>query len=498
MSLILTHSYKNGKVIRMDNLFKTQALQEIDKSADLFCRVSDAIFDAPETAFQEHTAARLMCEALEAEGFSVQRGLAGMDTAFAASFGSGSPTIGILAEYGALSNMSQQAGLLEPSPVQKGAPGRACGHNLLGGGVMAAAVAVKRYLEASGTAGTVICYGCPGEEGGSGKAFMARDGVFDQLDCALTWHPSTINMSSPASTLANYQVSFRFRGTAAHAAHLGRSALDALELMTTGIQYLREHIIPEARIHYAITNAGGAAPNVVQSEAEIVYLIRAPHANQVEEIYQRVQKVAQGAALMTETGVEETGFKASYNVLPNHTLGAVMGDNLLALGAPTCTQEEWDWARAMCDTIQRPNRLFQTAAGMMGPKGAGFVSAYQDKAICDAALPYVPVQYVLPSSSDVGDVSWVCPTAQIGAATMCAGTPGHSWQLTAQGKSSIAHKGMLLAGKVIAGTAIDLLCHPEILVKAKEEHTKTLDGGGYRPLILQNIGPLDVLGEPDA
>ena len=226
----------------MDNLFKTQALQEIDKSADLFCRVSDAIFDAPETAFQEHTAARLMCEALEAEGFSVQRGLAGMDTAFAASFGSGSPTIGILAEYGALSNMSQQAGLLEPSPVQKGAPGHACGHNLLGGGAMAAAVAVKRYPEASGTAGTVICYGCPGEEGGSGKAFMARDGVFDQLDCALTWHPSTINMSSPASTLANYQVSFRFRGTAAHAAnaaHLGRSALDALELMTTGIQYLR-------------------------------------------------------------------------------------------------------------------------------------------------------------------------------------------------------------------------------------------------------------------
>lgn len=485
----------------MDNLLKKQALDEIDRNAEQFCHISDAIFDAPETAFQEHTAARLLCGALEEEGFAVRRGLAGMETAFSASFGAGSPRIGILAEYDALPNMSQEAGLLEQSPAQKGAPGHACGHNLLGVGALAAAVGVKRYLEASGMAGTVICYGCPGEEGGSGKAFMAREGAFDQLDCALTWHPSTVNIAPPVSTLANYQIAFRFYGTASHAAsapHLGRSALDALELMNTGVQYLREHIIPEARVHYAITNAGGAAPNVVQPEAEAVYLIRAPRADQVEEIYQRVQKIAQGAAMMTETEVKETSFKAAYNILPNHTLGAVLGDNLLVLGAPEYTPEEWDWAQAVNDTIQRPNSLLLTAANMMGPKGAELVSGYLGRAIYDVALPYVPVKYVLPSSSDVGDVSWVCPTAQVAAATMCAGTPGHSWQLAAQGKSSIAHKGMLLAGKVIAGAAIDLLCWPELLAKAKEEHKKTLAGGCYRPLIPRNVQPLDVLSEPDA
>lgn len=488
-------------MIIVDNTLKNQALQEIDRKAEQFCRVSDAIFDAPETAFQEHTAASLLCEAMEAEGFTVQRGMAGMDTAFAASFGSGSPKIGILAEYDALPNMSQAAGALEPSPAQKGAPGHACGHNLLGGGALAAAVAVKEYLKASGQPGTVICYGCPGEEGGSGKAFMARDGAFDGLDCALTWHPATVNIAPPVSTLANYQVSFRFRGTASHAAsapHLGRSALDALELMNTGVQYLREHIIQEARTHYAITNTGGSAPNVVQPEAEAVYLIRAPRAEQVEEIYHRVQKVAQGAAMMTETQVEETSFKAAYNILPNHTLGGVLGENLLSLGAPSYTPEEWAWAEALNNTIQRPNSLLQTAAGMMGPKGEAMAAACLGKAIYDVALPYVPMKYVLPSSSDVGDVSWVCPTAQVAAVTMCAGTPGHSWQLAAQGKSSIAHKGMLLAGKAITGAAIDLLCQPELLAKAREEHQKTLGTSRYRPLIPGNIQPLDVLGEPDA
>lgn len=484
----------------MDNTLKNQALHAIDQNASQFCRISDAIFDTPETAFQEHTAAALLCEALEEEGFTVQRGLAGMDTAFSASFGSGAPKIGILAEYDALPNMSQTANLLEQSPVQKGAPGHACGHNLLGAGALAAAVGTKRYLESSGIAGTVICFGCPGEEGGSGKAFMARDGVFDELDCALTWHPSTVNIAPPVSTLANYQVFFRFYGAASHAAsapHLGRSALDALELMNTGVQYLREHIIPEARVHYAITNAGGSAPNVVQPEAEAVYLIRAPRVEQVAEIYQRVKKIAQGAAMMTETRVEESSFKAAYNILPNHTLGAVLGENLLKLGPPSYSPEEWSWAEAMNNTIQHPNRLLQTAMNMMGPKGVELASAYLDKAIYDVALPYVPVNYVLPSSSDVGDVSWVCPTAQAATATMCAGTLGHSWQLAAQGKCSIAHKGMLLAGKVIAGAAIDLLCQPALIEKAKEEHQKSLAGSCYRPLIPQHIQPLDVLSEPD-
>lgn len=481
-------------------LNKKYALDEIDRWAEEFCAVSDEIFDRPETAYQEKTAADLLCKALSAHGFQVERGVAGIDTAFLASYGTGRPVIGILAEYDALPGMSQRAGALEPIAVEKNAPGHACGHNLLGAGALAAAVGVKSYLESSGKQGTVVCCGCPGEEGGSGKAFMARAGLFDRLDCALTWHPNDVNIVPPITTLANCQIGLKFTGVASHAAispHLGRSALDALELTNTGIQYLREHMLPDARVHYAITNAGGLAPNVVQAEAEGLYLIRAPQAGQMQELCERVRRIAQGAALMTDTQVEETSFKAVYNVIPNHTIGKVMGANLLELGVPSYTQEERDWAQAIQSTIQRPSRLLEMAAAQMGPKGTALISPYLGKPIYDVALPYVPIQYVLPSSSDVGDVSWVCPTAQVSTATFCAGTPGHSWQLAAQGKSALAHKGMLLAGKVIAGAAIDLLNAPDILAQAQEEHRKATGGQSYQPLIPDRISPQDVVSNPD-
>lgn len=473
------------------NQDKKQALAGIDLRQEKICGLSNAIFDNPETAFEEHIAADLMCTMLEEEGFSVVRGVSGMATAYVARYGVGKPVIGLLAEYDALPGMSQEAGALSAHPVTPDAPGHACGHNLLGAGALAAALSVKDYLSHTGGSGTVICYGCPGEEGGSGKAFMARDGLFDELDAALTWHPESVNIVPPSATLANYQMGFRFKGIAAHASsapYLGRSALDGLELMCTGIQYLREHIIPEARIHYAITNAGGTAPNVVQAEAEGQFVIRAPHASQVAEIYKRVQNIARGAALMTDTEVKETSFKAIYDIMPNHTLGKILSENLQAFGSPTYTGEEWDYAKAVNDTITHPNQLLKMAAGFMGSKGQEMVAPYLSKPIYDLTLPYVPIRHVLPSSSDVGDVSWVTPTAQVAVATMCANTSAHTWQLASQGKSSIAHKGMLLAAKVMAGGAIDLLDNPEMLQAARQEHQQAV-GDGYKPLIPDHISP---------
>ena len=240
----------------------------------MICAASDAVWDHPETAFQEFKSTEILCELLEKEGFSVERNLAGIQTAFSGRFGHGKPVVGILGEFDALSGLSQESESIEKVPVCEGEPGHGCGHNLLGAGSVAAAIAVKEYLEKNGKEGTVVFFGCPGEEGGSGKGFMARDGVFDELDFAISWHPGDQNEVSVGSSLANYQVFYRFFGTASHAAacpELGRSALDAVELMNTGVQYLREHAIQEARIHYAITNTGGYSPNVVQPFAEVLY-----------------------------------------------------------------------------------------------------------------------------------------------------------------------------------------------------------------------------------
>ena len=255
---------------------KEQALQSIDREQEAVCCASDKIWDHPETAFQEIKSTEILCELLEKEGFSVERNLAGIATAFSGRFGHGKPVVGILGEFDALSGLSQESEKAEKISIVDGAPGHGCGHNLLGAGSVAAAIAVKEYLKQNEKEGTVVFFGCPGEEGGSGKSFMARDGVFDELDFAITWHPGDQNVVSVGSSLANYQIIYRFYGTAAHAAacpESGRSALDAVELMNTGVQYLREHVIQEARIHYAITNTGGFSPNVVQPYAEVLYLM---------------------------------------------------------------------------------------------------------------------------------------------------------------------------------------------------------------------------------
>ena len=322
---------------------KAEALKAVDRERGPVCEASDRIWDQPETAFQEFHSTDVLCELLEKEGFRVEKNLAGIATAFSGTYGSGKPVVGILGEFDALSGLSQESESLEKTALVDGAPGHGCGHNLLGAGSVAAAIAVKEYLEKNGKEGTVIFFGCPGEEGGSGKSFMARDGVFDNLDFAVTWHPGDKNVVSVGSSLANYQIIYRFYGQASHAAacpELGRSALDAVELMNTGVQYLREHIIQEARIHYAITNTGGYSPNVVQPYSEVLYLIRAPKNSQVKEIYERVNDIARGAALMTGTKMELQFVKACSNLVDNTVMEEIMQKNLEEIEREPYTAEE--------------------------------------------------------------------------------------------------------------------------------------------------------------
>ncbi len=400
------------------NESKRKAAQYIDDHKKDFAHLSDQIWTFSETRFEEVRSANVLCDTLKKEAFEIESGIGGMPTAFIASYGSGSPVIGILAEYDALSGLSQKAGHGDKCPVEEGGNGHGCGHNLLGVGSLAAAVAVKNHLEMNKGSGTIRLYGCPAEEGGSGKVYMVRAGAFDDVDIALSWHPFAQNAVWSVSSLANYQVYFRFHGKSAHAAaspHLGRSALDAVELMNVGVNYMREHVVPEARIHYAVTNTGGTAPNVVQAEAEVLYLMRAPELNQVQDIYERVCDIARGAALMTQTRCEIVFDKACSNVVLNDTLNRVLYENLKKVGPATITTEDEAYANKITKTLS-PSDLAteENMVKMYAPQqGYKVVKALRGKVLSDQIIPYEGTAGVLPGSTDVGDVSWVVPTAQI-------------------------------------------------------------------------------------
>lgn len=466
----------------------------IEDKKNIFIDVNNKIWQYAEMRFEEFKSAELLSTVLEDEGFSLERGIAGISTAFVASFGSGKPVVAILGEYDALSGLSQKSGVAQKEPLSEGGSGHGCGHNILGTGALAAAVAVKHYIEENKVGGTIRYYGCPGEEGGSGKAFMVRDGAFDDVDVALTWHPLTHNTIFSVRTLANYQIYFKFHGKSAHAAaapHLGRSALDAIELMNVGVNYLREHIIQEARVHYAVTNAGGSSPNVVQSETEVLYLIRAPKINQVQEIYERICNVAKGAAMMTGTDCEIVFNKACSNYIPNSTLEKLLYNNFKEVGAPEFDNEEKKFARDIKNTLSETdiNNDLQTANEFMGGKGQEIVNVLKEKDIADIILPYVYSSTLLSGSTDVGDVSWIIPTAQFSVACNAFGTPGHSWQNVAQGTTTYAHKGMLVAGKVMARTVVDVLLNPKIVEEAKDELRVILDGTAYICPIPSEVKP---------
>ncbi len=461
---------------------KQIAWNEIEKTAQEIFDASDKVWDYAETAFLEHQSMKVLCDILRKEGFEVEEGIADVSTAFKGTYGSGKPVIGILGEFDALSGMNQVAGALEKEAFIPGGTGHGCGHNMFGAGSLSAAIGVKKYLMETGASGTVVYFGCPGEEGGSGKAFMAKGGAFEGLDAALSWHPADINRADTGRSLANYPVASKFYGQSAHAGavpHLGRSALDAMELMNMGVQFLREHVVPEARIHYAITNTGGYSPNVVQPYAEVLYLIRAPRNSQVEEIFQRVNKIAEGAAHMTETRVEIDFMKGCSNKLSNRVIAKALWDNMHAIGIPDYSEEEVEMANALYQTFDKPYDTMESLLGSLDKEGKKEVLSHKGETIYRFILPFVENGVMSFGSTDVGDVSWNCPTAEAFVATWAAGTPAHSWQIVSQGKSSLAHTGLLYAAKILAATAVDLYENPKLLAKAKEEWLTTLDGETY-------------------
>ncbi|MDR0563159.1 MAG: amidohydrolase [Spirochaetaceae bacterium] len=475
---------------------KKQVSEYIDRIQGTLTDASDKVWDFAETAFEEFRSAALFKEILEKADFQIQDKAGAIETAFAATYGQGKPVIGILAEYDALSGMSQKAHSVTREPASGDCQnGHGCGHNLLGIGSLGAALALKEYLKTTKRPGTVKLFGCPGEEGGSGKAFMAREGVFQGLDVAFCWHPMAINGVFDVSLLANYQILYKFKGLSAHAAaapHLGRSALDAVELMNVGVQFLREHVIQEARIHYAITNTGGFSPNVVQPRGEVLYLIRAPKMYQVEEIYRRINKIAQGAAMMTETELEIDFVKACANVIPNKVLGRVLYDNLLAEKLPEYTPEEQAFAETLMKTS--PKKPGSEAGMLLGHREkelAEYTRKLEGKSLCDLVIPFYDEgpDTIYPGSSDVGDVSWLAPTAQIVTASYGLATPEHSWQLVSQGRTSLGHKGLILAAKTIAAAGVDILEHPELAEKAKAELERRLGGYVYQSAIPPEVKP---------
>ena len=464
----------------------------IDKHKEEITTLSDRIWETPETRFQEWKSSKMLSDFLEKKGFIVERGVGGIETAFTASFGTEKPVIGILGEFDALAGLSQkEASDVRESLIENG-NGHGCGHNLLGTAGIATVLALKELIEQKRICGSITYFGCPGEEGGSGKTFMVRDGVFNGIDAALTWHPNSYTGVFSFSSLANYQVYFSFEGKASHAAnspHLGRSALDAVELMNVGVNYLREHIISEAKLHYAVTNTGGSSPNVVQSDAEVLYLIRAPHVSDVEKIYQRVLDIANGAALMTGTKVSIRFDKACSNYIPNDTLNHVLSEKLKHFGLPTYDEDELAYAQKMAQTIT-PEEV--NAAIVEAEKLSNYQITEQfytsDSPFFNEIIPYVKNREVMQGSTDVGDVSWIVPTAQVFTTCFVAGTPLHTWQLVSQGKGSIAHKGLLYASKVLAAGAVEIFENPSLIEQAKQELKKETKNA-YRNPLPENLLP---------
>lgn len=463
--------------------------RHVDGKRDAFVALADRIWRLAEIRFNEHQSAAAHVAALEEEGFRITRNLAGMETAFVAESGGGGPVIGFLGEYDGLAGLSQDAGVAEPQTSTPGAVGHGCGHNLLGAGAALAAVALRNCLMAAGIKGTIRFYGCPAEEGGSGKTFMARAGAFDDLDAAVSWHPGCFVGVMSRSSLANFQVYWRFAGRASHAAgapHLGRSALDAVELMNIGVNFLREHMPASARVHYSITDAGGVSPNVVQPRAEVLYLIRAPEVGQARTLFDRVRKIADGAALMTETEVDLEIDKACSNIVPNMTLAAAMHDNLTRIGTVPFDSQDVAFAERIRATLT-PDHVAHSIEMYGTPEAASAV-------LYGAPVPLDPTPRLLGGSTDVGDVSWIVPTVQMWGACFAVGTPGHSWQLVAQGMSPAAHKGMVHAAKVMAATALDAIRDPALLQRAKAELKERVGGGGYRCPIPDEVVPPPLRG----
>ncbi len=464
---------------------KKTAWDWIDHNQKRILEVADTIWGYAELGLTETKSSKLLQDELKKHGFKVEAGTAGMPTAFVATWGDGDPVIGIMGEFDALPGISNKI-VPEKTPLKEGAPGHGCGHHIHGTSGVAGAIAARYALDEAKSKGTIKFFGTTAEENFVGKVFMVRAGLFDGVDAVISHHPNSINTATIGSSTAVNGVKFHYYGKTSHAAgspEQGRSALDAIELMNIGVNYLREHVIQEARFHYVI-EVGGGQPNVVPDYARSWYYIRAPQRDQLDSIYKRILKIAEGAALMTETTLKVEFIMGLYNLIPNRTIAEVITGNMKQIGAPQHTVEELEFAKRINADLDR-----QVKIDDMKRQKVPTWERYADMEMANDVLDPFGEDYCSAGSTDVGDVSWVVPAVEYSTATYPLGSPAHSWQWVACGAMGLGHKSLIFSSKVTAGTVIDLLTKPELVKKAKEEHSKRLAGNKYASPIPIDIQP---------
>ena len=467
----------------MDN--RNDIWRGIDVIKPRFIDLADRVWAMPEVCYTEVRSATEHLAELRHQGFRITENVADIPTALIGESGEGGPVIAFLGEYDALPGLSQEAGVAEPRPIEVGGHGHGCGHNLLGSAALLAATAVKDWLDANKVPGRVRYYGCPAEEGGAAKTFMVRSGAFAfaDADIAITWHPNSFWEVAVTPSLANTRADFIFTGRASHAAvspHLGRSALDAVELMNVGVNYMREHMPSEARVHYALLDTGGIAPNVVQAHARVRYSIRDRDLHGMNELVARVHKIAQGAALMTETQMEMRIISAVSNVLDNTPLEQTLHRIMADLGPPHFDEADKAFAAKIRSTLTERDIASVYHAIGMDPT---------DRPLADFIVPLDAKRNPQVGSTDVGDVSWVVPTVQVHAPTVAIGTPFHTWQIVAQGKSAHAHKAMVQAAKAMAALGVQALGDPQLIAAAKADLRKRTARTPYVSPLPDNVAP---------
>ncbi len=464
---------------------KEDAWKWISDNESKIIEASDKIWNFAELGLVEYKSAELLAKILEENGFKVQMGVSDMPTAFIATWGKGGPIIGVQGEYDALPGISQKVST-KREPLVEGAPGHGCGHNIHGMTALSAAIAVKVAMENNDTKGTIRFYGTPAEENYSGKMFMVRDGHYDDVDAVLSHHPGSHNVAGIGSSLSVDSVKFHFHGVSSHAAFtpfLGKSAVDAMELMNTGVNFMREHIIQEARIHYVIED-GGMQPNVVPPYARSWYYIRAPEREQVRQLTEWVQKIADGADLMARTSHEMELVEGCYNVLANKVLSDIVTANMREVGVPEYSTDDMKFAEGISETVSKEDKI----AELRLTKRPGWQELV-DKTIDTEIMDPWDEDIVWPGSTDVGDVSWVVPTMEFTTSTFVLGIGGHSWQVVACSGAGIGHKSLLFAARTMAGSAIDLLTKPDLLKKTKDEFEVRKAGLNYISPVPKDVKP---------
>jgi len=465
---------------------KESAWGWIDENREHIIELSDKVWKYAELGLVEEKSMRLLSGELEKQGFSVERGVAGMPTAFVATWSNGKgPTIGLMGEYDALPGLSNKK-VPRKEALRGGAPGHGCGHNIHGVTAVSAAIATRQAMKEGKIKGTIKMYGCPAEENYDGKVFMVRAGLFKGADACLSHHPGSLNTAGLSSSTAINSVKFHYYGKTSHAAgspEQGRSALDAVELMNVGVNFLREHVIDKARIHYVIEEGGGQ-PNVVPDYARSWYYIRAPERDQVDHIYTRILKVAEGAAMMTETTLKVEFLTGVYNLLPSKVLSRVVVANMREIGAPTYTAEDLAFAAEIAKSFPKEQKIDNLRKSKL-PNWEKYVDVDM---VTDILDPWNEGE-VSGGSTDVSDVSWQTPTMEFGTATYVLGAPGHSWQTVTCSGTSLGHKSLIFASKTMTGATLDLFTKPELLAEARKEHAKMMLGRTYRCAIPDEIGP---------